>query len=294
MNQSQASQTAYIVARGVLHTIRKPHFSNLVDQHWEQTYTELLSSTFTGRKNLKQLDSFLYRQLFNLIEWSILPNIRLHYVLRKKYIEAYCREMIEQKAITQVVNLGAGFDSLTYRLSKEYTDIQFFEIDHPATQQDKSIALAQNPQFNKNLHAVPVDFTYQTADTELQQLSAFNQEQTTLFISEGVVMYLTEQHVIQLLDSIKKLSTGKHFFIFTAVLPMKKRGLRSFLLKHYLKNKSEPVLWLQTPETLEHFLNEQNYTLNKIVDSQYFRQHYLPSYHGYLQQSEYIAVTQSH
>ncbi|MEK7991379.1 MAG: class I SAM-dependent methyltransferase [Thiotrichaceae bacterium] len=293
MKESQASQTAYIVARGVLSTIKNPEFLKLVDNNWATAYTEILSLSSGGQKYLQQLDSSVHKKVQSLLEWAILPSVSLHYVLRKKYIEEYCRRLIDQKLITQVVNLGAGFDTLAYRLSSEYPQINFIEIDYPATQQEKLLALQNHRQFNKNLHLLPVDFTHQNLESELSQFQAFDTNEATLFISEGVIMYLKETEAISLFNTLKTVTKNKVFFIFTAASPTVEHGLRGFLLKQYLKSKNEPFLWLQTPNELKSFLTTQNYMLQDVINAQYFKKHYLPLYQGYLQQNEYIAITEN-
>ena len=37
----------------------------------------------------------------------------------------------------QVVILGAGFDTLAWRLSEKFESIRFIEVDHPATSKEK-------------------------------------------------------------------------------------------------------------------------------------------------------------
>jgi len=48
----------------------------------------------------------------------MIPGLMIHYVLRKNAIEKFTRNAIQEGA-EQIVNLGAGFDSLLYRLAHE-------------------------------------------------------------------------------------------------------------------------------------------------------------------------------
>ena len=72
--------------------------------------------------------------------------------MRKLYMEQQVRQFLERHMATstynnalflQVLVIGAGYDTLAYRLALEYQDsnVAFIELDHPATGQAKLAAL---------------------------------------------------------------------------------------------------------------------------------------------------------
>src|SRR5580698_9928692 len=63
------------------------------------------------------------------------PSTRSSAVVRTRLIDDLVREAIRAGA-TQLVLLGAGFDSRPYRL-QDAGSLAIFEVDHPATQQAK-------------------------------------------------------------------------------------------------------------------------------------------------------------
>ena len=54
---------------------------------------------------------------------------------RTRFIDDYVEQCVDQK-IDQMVVLGAGFDTRAYRLPST-RGLSVFEVDHPATQQNK-------------------------------------------------------------------------------------------------------------------------------------------------------------
>ncbi|MEZ4587504.1 MAG: class I SAM-dependent methyltransferase [Gemmatimonadales bacterium] len=82
---------------------------------------------------------FWLRRLRRQAERS-LPGGVLHMATRKAWIEREVRRAIAGGA-TQVVVIGAGFDSLAYRLHRERGDVAWWEVDRPATQRVKLAGL---------------------------------------------------------------------------------------------------------------------------------------------------------
>lgn len=101
-------------------------------------------------------------------------------------------------AITQVAVIGAGYDSRAWRLSRPR--VRFFEVDHPATQQDK-VRRAPRP----GPVWVEADLTTHGAAEALAR-DGLDPLQPTLFVVEGVTMYLDEQVVRHLLAGLGELS----------------------------------------------------------------------------------------
>lgn len=121
--------------------------------------------------------------------------------LRTVYIDAAVVRAIDA-GIDQVVILGAGYDSRAWRLAKP--GVTFFEIDLPATQAEKKQAIA-NLELGANATLVPVDFAVD--DLALSLLaSGFESTRPTLFIWEGVTMFLPRQAVRETIDSIHFLA----------------------------------------------------------------------------------------
>jgi len=97
------------------------------------------------------------------------------------------------RGITQVVIGGAGYDGRALRYAKP--GVRWFEVDHPATQQDKRERIARLGLATPQLSFIPADFT---ADPVAEPLLAagLDPARPALFLFEGVAVYL-ERPVIE-------------------------------------------------------------------------------------------------
>lgn len=87
--------------------------------------------------------------------------------------------------IRQLVVVGAGYDSRAWRFGR--AGVQFFELDHPGTQRDKSRrAPGPGPRY------VEADLTRQSAADALVA-GGFDESHPSHFVFEGVSMYLDEE-----------------------------------------------------------------------------------------------------
>jgi methyltransferase (TIGR00027 family) len=119
------------------------------------------------------------------------PCVRGGVVARTRLIDETVAAELAQ--VSQVLILGAGFDSRAYRLAG-LRDVTVFEVDHPATQAAKRRVLRRFPQSAVNagpgkVRFVPVEFG---VDDPAEQLRAcgFAPGEQTLVLWEGTTNYL--------------------------------------------------------------------------------------------------------
>jgi methyltransferase (TIGR00027 family) len=102
-------------------------------------------------------------------------------------------DAVRERRAPQLVILGAGLDGRAWRMG-ELADVDVFEVDHPASQQDKRDRLGDLAPLSRTLQYVPVDFTHDRLDTALD--AAGQQPATpTTWVWEGVVPYLSRADV---------------------------------------------------------------------------------------------------
>jgi methyltransferase (TIGR00027 family) len=102
-----------------------------------------------------------------------------------------------ESGIRQVVVLGAGYDSRAWRFARP--GVRFFEGDLLTTQADKRL---------RSPSAGPVYVSADVTDrsfTDKLTSAGFSPGQATAFTVEGLTMYLTAEHVGQLLRSLAEL-----------------------------------------------------------------------------------------
>ena len=112
----------------------------------------------------------------------------------------------EDNPATQLVVLGAGFDTRCYNLP-EGADIKCFEVDMPPTLNAKKRALQLAEVAHDHVTFVETDFN-QEIWLEALLDSGFNPNLTTYVLWEGVTMYLVEEAVRDTLNLIASLPTG--------------------------------------------------------------------------------------
>jgi len=114
--------------------------------------------------------------------------------LRTRHFDAAVLAALEN-GTEQIVILGAGLDSRAYRLTSSWDKGRVFEVDLPPTQEHKkrtaSSAIGPPPS---NLRYVPIDLTQESLEDVLP-LSGYRTNAKTLFLWEGVTMYLPKTAV---------------------------------------------------------------------------------------------------
>lgn len=124
-------------------------------------------------------------------------------IVREQFVEDVI--VAEAKAgLGQVVILGAGFDTRAYRIA-ELEGIPVFEVDHPVTQTQKRMAL-KSVAVPGNVRFVGVDFETDDLGTQLRA-AGYREDIRTLFVWQGVSMYLTQAGIDRTLAFIAQHST---------------------------------------------------------------------------------------
>jgi methyltransferase (TIGR00027 family) len=136
---------------------------------------------------------------------------------RTHHMDALLAEALAQGA-TQVVNLGAGFDSRAYRFRERFPQARFFELDLPA------MIEAKRARVIKIFGAVPdrvvlvaTDFNTRPLDEVLRD-AGYDRTQRTFFIWEGVTMYLPETASLGTLRFIRSASPAGSSVVYDYVL----------------------------------------------------------------------------
>jgi len=121
---------------------------------------------------------------------EVVSNVRMM-TIRTRFIDEGLARAIADGA-TQVIVLGAGFDTHAYRCQELLAQARIFEVDRPATQELKKQrvhdAVGTPPA---NLTYVPIDFQHEDLPEVLRR-HGYDPAQRTFFILEGVTMYLPE------------------------------------------------------------------------------------------------------
>lgn len=138
-----------------------------------------------------------------------------HNVLRTEAIDAHLIRAL-QAGTRQLVILGAGLDARAWRLDA-LRGKTVFEVDHPATQEYKLRRIAEETP--------PTDIRYVSVDFERERFSeslrraGFVPAEPSVWIWEGVAMYLPREAVSDTLDQITSLGSAGSVLAMTYRVP---------------------------------------------------------------------------
>jgi len=136
-----------------------------------------------------------------------------YFLVRTRFIDDSLTAAVRGGA-TQVVILGAGFDSRAYRLRRQLRRVKVFEVDYGPTQAfKKRRALQVLGAPPSNLVYVPIDFTRQQL-SDVLLAAGYQPRRKTFFIWEGVTMYIPEAAVRATLQFVAAHSAAGSAIVF--------------------------------------------------------------------------------
>ncbi|MDT4896010.1 MAG: hypothetical protein QOH25_1087 [Acidobacteriota bacterium] len=281
MKEDIPSATAYLIARSTLFLSRDPNLGRLVPAR----SAELSEQFVDARPRLARwldaaMNSKFLRPLSTALERSTIPGIKLHYALRKRYLEEVARDALRQ-GLRQVVVIGAGFDTLALRLHEAFSETKFFEIDHPATQRVKKRVIESHQQPARNLQFISLDLARGSLQESLLSCADYHPETDTLFIAEGLLMYLAPAEVDLTFEFIRSHSGRKSKFAFTFMETQSngRIGFResSRAVDAWLRLRGETFKWGSTRARIGNFLAARGFAVREIITSETLRNKYLAS-----------------
>jgi len=266
MKEREASSTAFTVLQGMVYISNHSSLTRLVSPDQKAACQMFMEETEEGRRRLKQLNNRLFISAVPFIENMFSPGLMLHYALRKRFIEEECISALKG-GYSQVVNIGAGFDTLSWRLHSRFQDVNFMEIDHPATSTVKQQIVKEK---QTNLSLMSVDLSKNSLVQVLLKHEGFDPDRKTFYICEGVLIYLEPDSVREVFESLKRVSKTSVRFAFTAMSPIgSPTNNMRLLLNLYLRVNSEPFAWSLELSEVETFVNSLGYRLlDTAVDQQ--------------------------
>lgn len=128
-------------------------------------------------------------------------------IVRSRFIDDALTSAIED-GITQVLILGAGFDSHAYRFEQLLGNARVFELDRPKTLDMK------RRRVQEVLGRLPELLTYIDADLQLRDLhgclndAGWDFAQRGFVIMEGLTMYLSTSAITEIFGQISSLAPG--------------------------------------------------------------------------------------
>jgi methyltransferase (TIGR00027 family) len=252
VQNEQASRTALLIAASLVLLHHDPKHSRLVSKTSADLCAHVLEKhSAQTRLFLKIVRQSWFRPIAKLIERITIPGILLHYALRKKCIKELVRSALAN-GVAQVVILGAGFDSLSSELQREFPTALFWEIDHPATQRHKVRVCSELGI--ERVHFVAIDLSAAGLDREAFISSGLDPAKRTFWIAEGLLMYFPADVVSSLIKTLRTLSAPGSELAFTFMEKQTDGHIRfdfqTKLVTWWLRARGEPFLWGTTRSEL--------------------------------------------
>ena len=194
---------------------------------------------------------------YEALDW-MLPGQLEAFAHRKAFCEHYVKEGIALGA-SQILILGAGYDTLGWRLSVEFPEVKFFEIDHPATATLKARGV-DVMGLRSNLFLIAEDLGKHDLIDVLAENPNWDRNAKSVIIAEGLVMYLTPESVKRLFNQCAA-GVGSGSRVAFSYIPIGTNGRldagpRTGLMLWLQKAGGEPWLWSILPEELGPYLEE--------------------------------------
>lgn len=144
-----------------------------------------------------------------------IPGIYEYVIARTKYIDEIFKNL--DSSFEQVLIFGAGFDSRVIRFSEKLKKSKIYEVDSPITQKAKMERFKKmNIEFPSNLKFVSIDFLKEKLEDKLKE-AGFLKSKKSLFLLEGLTMYLDQKSIDQTFKILGKFSKKGSLIVFDYV-----------------------------------------------------------------------------
>jgi methyltransferase (TIGR00027 family) len=181
--------------------------------------------------------------------------------------------------VSQVVLLGAGYDSRPYRFADQTGRARIFELDGAPTQVRKLDCLrAAGVSIPAQVALVAVDFEKDDLASSLLQ-AGFRPQQTSLFLWEGVTYYLSAGAVDYMLAFVSSHSPAGSAIAFDyAALSgqaLKETGARELRSHLQSQHSNEPIKFGIPADGIGTFLKERGFDAIRHLTAAEMREKYL-------------------
>ena len=266
MRKDKTSMTARKVAANIVTLGQVPAMAGVLPAGLVETTAKLLvASGAVGVKAMRWVRSAGMVKVYRAFD-PLLPGQFEAFGYRKAFCDRQVRGAIATGA-TQVLVLGAGYDTLAWRLAPEFPDVDFFEVDHPPTARRKARGIAAMGQ-RGNLHLLAQDLAEKQLTDVLNDTQEWDSRGQTVIIAEGLVLYLPPDAVADLFRQCAAVA-GPESRIAFSYIPMgadgrPDAGKRTGLMLWLQKLTGEPWLSSIAPDELGEFLGGTGWRLTDV------------------------------
>lgn len=196
---------------------------------------------------------------------------------RVRYFDDFVRAAVDEE-LRQLVILGAGYDTRAYRIEGLKEKVRVFEVDHPDTQSVKIEKVKEIfGSLPDHIIYVPVDFETDNFGEKLA-VQGYDRSLKTLFLLEGLIMYIPPEAVDETLSFIAKNSGKGSAILFDYYPESVVDGTYEMEvgknIRNYTKQQGEPLQFGIKEEMVEAFLIERGFSGVKNVTAEEYKEMY--------------------
>lgn len=268
--------TAWFVLQGAVAAMHLPEFYSKDNETSLKLYETLASEAGKTRFISKIINKLPYSFQYRIGEFVTNSGRIRHFYLRKKEIEKQVRSFLVKENISQIVVLGAGLDTLALRLASEYKNIKFIEIDRQESQFFKKYALSKNNiKIPDNMELLSGDLQNPLSDI-LRQSKFHDYKAKTLWIAEGLFMFIPQEAVEKLFRQIGVNSAADSKVIFTTLgMEEQGSGFARITQKFFLKKEKCQFRWVIPYEKVADFLQKLNFMAIEQINCKLLHKGYI-------------------
>lgn len=215
----------------------------------------------------------------------LVPGTYPYVTARTRYFDKVVNDALEEK-LPQLILLGAGYDTRAIRFKAKLGNTQIFELDESAIQAQKKKLLQKAAiELPNGLKFASIDFHADDLHNVLKK-AGYDPTKKTLFLWEGVSMYLEEKAVTDMLTFVAKNSGPGSSIAFDyfdkAILEENFDSYGAKEIATEVKKSGEPFKFGIDPQKIELFTRDHGFRLVSHITPGKMEKDYLVNDNGIL------------
>lgn len=208
---------------------------------------------------------------------AVMPGVNGAIAARIRYMDE-CVSEAAHSGFRQLVIIGAGYDTRAYRIEGVEAALCVFEVDHPLTQEVKTRTIEGIfGGLPTHVTYVPVVFGEDRLGEKLLQ-HGYDPKRKTLFIAEGLLMYIPPPAVDALLDFIRNASAKGSAVVAdifdTTVVDGTSTLPEAQVLKSFVEKEGAPLQFGIPTGAIEDFFRKRGFRKVRSVDPSWCRERF--------------------
>jgi methyltransferase (TIGR00027 family) len=204
---------------------------------------------------------------------------------RTAYFDTVFKDALSRN-VSQIVLLGAGYDTRPYRYSNLITDTKIFELDTaPMQKRKRECFLKSRIIIPNNVLLVPINFETESLKDALGK-AGYEDRKEALFIMEGVTYYLEPETVDATMKVVSSNSNERNTIVFDYILPVPIEklndyyGARELHENHLRKTPDEEGKFFIEEGAIESYLAQRGLKILDHLDNDEMEKRFLVNEKG--------------